>query len=386
VTATVDDTASGGSAVVAAEAFVDTVGADGSGIPLTLATTGTPSTTAGANLGTSYGEGWHTISVHGKDAAGKWGAVAATSFLVDRLAPTVSIAGATPNPTSGVIQVTATAADAGGVAALTVVEEGARVPIFDGTMSPTDGAFGGTSEAANVSLNTTGWSPGQHLLAIRARDVMGRWSAPTNVSVMVGSSNALFGDGFETGSIARWTRSTGGTRLTVTTTGVPVGTAALRVAVSQTAVSYLEDASPAAESKYRARFWFDPLATSTGTDGHDVLVGLNSSSTVLFRIAYRRTTAGQLQLRTGARSGTTQTWSAWSTFSAGQRLVELRWAAGSPGNLQLQVDGVVKTTLSSLSNNTLRLETVRLGPSSGSASSTAGAEIYDAFASARTTG
>lgn len=386
VTATVDDTATGGAAIVAAEAFVDAVGADGSGIPLTLATTGTPSTTASGTLATSYGDGRHTVSVHGQDAAGLWGPVGTTSFLVDRTAPTISTAAATPNPTAGATQVTvtATALDAGGVAALSVLEEGARVPSFDTTMSPADGSFGGTQESARAVLSTSGWSPGQHLLSIRARDVAGRWSAPSKVSLMVGSSNALFGDGFETGTLARWTRAVGGTRLTVSTAGVPVGSAALRVAVSQSAVSYVEDSSPAAEPKYRARFWFDPQATPTGTEGHDVLAGLNSGSTVLFRISYRRTSAGQLQLRVGARSGTAQVWSAWSAISPGQRLVELRWAAASSGSAQLLVDGVTKSTLS-LSNSSLRLDTVRVGPSSGSGSATPGSETFDAFASARST-
>jgi subtilisin family serine protease len=386
VSATIDDTATGGSTVVAAEAFVDSVGTDGTGIPLTLATTGTPSTTARGTLGTSYSEGRHTIHVHGQDAAGRWGSTASASFLVDRLVPVIGTAAVSPNPTAGAgqVTVTATASDAGGVAALSVVEEGNRVPVFNGTMAPTDGSFGGTQETARVTLATTGWSPGQHLLSIRARDVAGHWSVPTRLSLLVGSQNALFGDGFETGGINRWTRSSGGTRLSVTKTGAPVGSAALRVAVSQTTVSYVEDASPVAEPKYRARFWFDPQATPTGTGGHDILIGLNTSSTVLFRVAYRRTSTGQLQLRTGARTGATQAWSAWSAISAGQRLVELRWAAGNPGNVQLLVDGVVKSTLSGLSNSTLRLATVRLGPSSGSGSAAAGAEIFDAFASART--
>jgi subtilisin family serine protease len=385
--ATVDDTATGGSAITAAEAFVDVVGADGTGLPMSLTGAGTPHADATTTLGQSYGEGRHVVHVHGQDAAGRWGSATTASFLVDRLPPAVSGIGVTPNPTagSGQVTVTATATDAGGVAAVSVTEEGARVPVFGGTMSPADGAFGGTSEAATATINTTGWSAGQHLLSVRALDLAGRWSTPVQVSLLVGTADALFGDGFETGNISRWSRSSGGTRLTVTTSGAPVGAAALRVAVSQTATSYVEDASPSAEPQYRARFWFDPLATRTGTDGHDVLIGLNGSSTALFRVAYRRTSAGQLQLRAGGRSGTGQVWTAWSAIGTGPHPIELRWAAGAPGSIQLLVDGSVKASLTGLSNSGLRLESVRLGPSSGSGSTTPGAEIFDAFASTRST-
>ena len=41
--------------------------------------------------------GNHTISVHARDAAGNWGAVATVTFVVDKARPTVTVS-ASPNP------------------------------------------------------------------------------------------------------------------------------------------------------------------------------------------------------------------------------------------------------------------------------------------------
>ncbi len=107
VSATLDDTSSGGSNIVAGEGFIETVGADGTGFPF-VATDGTfdevndpayaeiPLTTI--NLLTT---GDHTIYVHGKDAAGNWGTTASTILVIERTPPAIlSINRADPTPTS----------------------------------------------------------------------------------------------------------------------------------------------------------------------------------------------------------------------------------------------------------------------------------------------
>ncbi len=43
--------------------------------------------------------GSHTISVHAKDAAGNWGALATTVLMVDKIGPTIGgVAAARPDP------------------------------------------------------------------------------------------------------------------------------------------------------------------------------------------------------------------------------------------------------------------------------------------------
>ena len=65
--------------------------------------------------------------------------------------------------------------------------------------------------------------------------------------------------------------------------------------------------------------------------------------------------------------------------------IELAWTAGSPGVASLAIDGANVASVSNLANQTLRLDTARLGPSAGATSSTRGTEYFDAFTSTRVT-
>jgi hypothetical protein len=89
IAAWVDDTSSGNTKIVAAEYFIDTVGAPGTGIPLTTSegefsgaieyVTATLDSTIFANLSA----GNHTLYLRGKDAAGNWGPTASADFAKD---------------------------------------------------------------------------------------------------------------------------------------------------------------------------------------------------------------------------------------------------------------------------------------------------------------
>ena len=91
--ATVSDVGSGGTNISAAEFFVDSVAADGSGTAM-AATDGSYSgpseaVTATMTVGQfdALSEGLHTIYIHGQDAAGNWGVTASTTFVKDTVAP-----------------------------------------------------------------------------------------------------------------------------------------------------------------------------------------------------------------------------------------------------------------------------------------------------------
>ncbi|MEB0276713.1 S8 family serine peptidase, partial [Cryobacterium sp. 5B3] len=88
--ATGNDTTTGGSAIAAAEYFIDTLGADGAGTAMSV--TPTPPT-AGldaaipAAILAALADGNHTVFVHAKDAAGNWGAVATSTLVIDKVKP-----------------------------------------------------------------------------------------------------------------------------------------------------------------------------------------------------------------------------------------------------------------------------------------------------------
>ncbi|MGA9346601.1 MAG: multicopper oxidase family protein, partial [Nocardioidaceae bacterium] len=109
VTASVTDPLGGSvnTEIKGAEVFIDTVGADGSGIP-SVALDGafdSTSETAYADIPLStvqqLSNGSHTMYVHAKDVAGNWGLMATGTLLIDKVAPTVSAVSASPNPTQG---------------------------------------------------------------------------------------------------------------------------------------------------------------------------------------------------------------------------------------------------------------------------------------------
>ena len=119
VSAEASDVLAGGSDVVAAEYFVDSVGSD---------TTGTPLVVAAPASVVSLSADWRrpcslpcrmdrtpVPGVHAQDAAGNWGAAVSAGFVLDTTAPSLSAALATPTPTQGAtaVSLTAQAVEAG---------------------------------------------------------------------------------------------------------------------------------------------------------------------------------------------------------------------------------------------------------------------------------
>ncbi len=187
LSATGDDTAAGGSNVVAGEYFVDTVGADGAGTPMTVAaaapvadlTATIPAATAAA-----LGNGVHLVSVHARDAAGNWGAVASTTLRVDTDLPSVTGPTASPNPTQGATSVALTA---------TASDPSTAVTGAEWFVGPDPGAGNGNAMTVtgtgpwtlSAPIAVGGWSEGAHPVSVRARDAVGNWSVAGSTVVDV---------------------------------------------------------------------------------------------------------------------------------------------------------------------------------------------------------
>lgn len=201
--ATLTDPLSGGvnTNIVAAEGFVDVVGANGSGFPL-LAQDGVfNSPVEGAyfniSIATFYAlpQGVHTVYVHGRDAAGNWGATGAVTITVDKgivdtAGPTITILNATPNPTGGAPQVTLNgrAADPNAYSAVVQAEwfRGADPGAGNGTpMAAADGAFNNTTENLTAKLNVASWGLGTHSISVRARDGAGNWGPVATLTLTI---------------------------------------------------------------------------------------------------------------------------------------------------------------------------------------------------------
>ncbi len=202
--ATGDDSASGGSNVVAAEYFI---GADPG---LGLGTAITPNFAAAvvsldasipAAIVAALSEGTHVVSVRSQDALGNWGAVAAINLLLDKTGPATSDLSAAPNPNNGAlafnantpaVRVTATFDDATAGNSNIAMAEGFLDTLgANGTgfpFVPSDGLFNSPTEAgyADIPLATiNALAVGNHTIYAHGKDAAGNWGTAITVILVI---------------------------------------------------------------------------------------------------------------------------------------------------------------------------------------------------------
>ncbi|MEO7132484.1 MAG: multicopper oxidase domain-containing protein [Dermatophilaceae bacterium] len=348
----------------------------------------------------SLSNGIHHVVVRGQDAAGNWGSLTGTNatieLVVDKAAPVLGVPTAAPNPTAGSDTVTLTAA---------VNEAGLQSAEFWlGTTDP--GAGKGTRLPVSVTAGTAtatiqlvGLPTGSQRFNLRVLDLAGNWSNATNVTVQIDRSNRIFGDTFDSGTLAAWWQRTGSPTVT-DAAGIPAAPGNLGMQVTlpgrtANAPAYVTDNTPTAETGYHAQFAFAANTLTTGNAANPLTVFEGrSGGAQVFAVQFRRTGTGVAQLRTlMARSGAAVLTSGWTSLGAGAHTVRVDWASGpatgaTAGTLRLTVDGTLAQTLTG-NTSTLRIETARLGLIAGIASGTgtteAGSAFFDSFTSTRFT-
>jgi SdrD B-like protein/IPT/TIG domain-containing protein len=391
LTANATDSSTGGSIIAAAEWFTGADPGVGNGHPMT-ATDGTFNamteavrTTSGLN---TLPSGDTTIRVRAKDAAGNWGTTTSTVVHVDTLAPLT--AGATVAPsivTVGTpVTVTGTAFDSGTGNRL------ARAEWFEGTdpgrgrghaMTATDGAFNEPGETFRATVPTTGMKAGTHTLRVRALDAAGNWSNVVSAVFTVRPA-LIFYNGFENRNLRAWSATVNPGRLPVLTAAAMRGsTWGVRAQLGGPA-AYLQDNTPAAETAYTARFWFDPNSSRTAPAGHVVFDARNGAGTQLVTLEYRHPTASSpYQVRLSVRRNISATVSsAWLNVPDAPRAYEIAWRAGTSTTTTLKVGG---TRIAALAANTSgrAVESARMGAITAPGVQSAGFEYFDEFYSTR---
>jgi len=206
-------------------------------------------------------------------------------------------------------------------------------------------------------------------------------------------AEVIFADNFESGSLAAWStlsRLDGGD-LSVTAAAALEGNLGLQVVIDDNRALYVQDDRPAAETRYRVRFLFDPNSIPMASgNAHVIFQGLSSSGITIVATEFRFSSA-QYWLRMLARTDDgVQRSTAWSILGDSPRAVELDWQRSAApglnnGSATLWMAGVQQPSLTGLDNDTYTLETVRLGPSSGIDTGTRGTCYLDTFVSHRTT-
>jgi len=154
---------------------------------------------------------------------------------------------------------------------------------------------------------------------------------------------------------------------------------------------YVTDASPEAEARYRALFYFDPNSiTMSSGDAHYIFYGNSGSSTPVLRIEFRNS-KGSRQLRAALRNdGSGWSNSSWFTISDAPHFIEIDWLAATfsganNGSLTFWIDGAQRANLTGVDNDTRRIDLIQLGAVSGIDSATRGTYYFDAFESRRQT-
>ena len=207
---------------------------------------------------------------------------------------------------------------------------------------------------------------------------------PTSTPTPTPIPNAIFSDGFESGSFSAWSSSTGaGTRINVTTAAKQAGVYGMAAQISSGTSGYVVDNSPNNETSYHARFYFSPNGAAPGSTAQDIFLGLNAFNTNVFRVQMRMS-GKQYQIGvTVARSGGT-TSTKWYTITNAYHAIEIAFQSAGSASFTLYIDGAAQQTLTGLNTSAYTIKSVRLGPQ-GTLSGVSGTEYFDTFASTRTT-
>lgn len=212
----------------------------------------------------------------------------------------------------------------------------------------------------------------------------------TLTAIPTGVADLIFTDGFESGNLSAWSSSTTDAGdLNVSLSAALTGSYGLQTVIDDNKAIYVTDETPDAESRYRARFYFDPNSISMASgNAHFVFNGLMGSSTAVLRIEFRFS-SGTYQVRGRLiNDGSAWTNTSWFTISDSSHVIELDWRAATAvsannGGLTLWIDGTERANLTGVDNDLRRIDRVRLGAVAGVDTGTRGTYYLDAFESHR---
>ena len=219
LSASANDTASGGSNIAAAQYVIDngaiqTMTVSPAGAKVAGLTATIPAATVNA-----LSEGTHVVFVRSQDSLGNWGAPATINLNVDKSGPATSNVSAAPNPNNGTlpfnssnpsVRVTATFTDGASkvVAGEGFIDNASGVNGTGFIFLPTDGSFNSLTENGYVDIPLTTinkLSEGNHTIYVYGKDAAGNWgdtsttilvidkTAPTISSVTLAPNTIAFG-------------------------------------------------------------------------------------------------------------------------------------------------------------------------------------------------
>ena len=212
------------------------------------------------------------------------------------------------------------------------------------------------------------------------------------------SPDVLFVDAFETGMLASWAAVsddagdlaiTSAAKMTSPPSRSVLG---LQAVVDDTAAVHLQDDSPAAESRYRARFYFDPNGfdpgEAIGQFRQRIFVTFSEAPMKRLVLLMVRRMGGQFALGAQVRrDDDTLAKPPFVLITDGPHAVEIDWhkataAGANDGRFEMWIDGTSVVTVTGLDNDDRPVDFVRMGAISVKAGAS-GALYFDEFVSRR---
>jgi serine protease len=215
---------------------------------------------------------------------------------------------------------------------------------------------------------------------------------PTS-SATPGASDLIFADGFESGNLTAWSSSVvDGDDLSANPSAAIFGSQGLQAVLDDNNALVVIDESPALETRYRARFYFDPNSIPMAVgDAHLIFLGSSGGGTVQhLQLELRFQPTGYEVRALLLNDAKIMVPTSWLALSDAPHALELDWRASTAagannGGLTLWIDGVQQADLTGVDNDTRRVDQARLGVVSGVDNGTRGSYFFDAFESRRST-
>jgi hypothetical protein len=360
------------SRIAAAEGFLDSPGANGTGVTF-LALDGVFNSSTEDTYGliplsqlTGLADGTHSVWVHSRDGAGNWGPLVAATFTLDRKGPVVSAVTVSPNPAAYTAARTLTATANDALSTVAAAEWYADTDPGVGKGTPM--TVSGSALSASIAPGTL--TAGTHTLWVRAKDALGNWGAPVSVTVTVQASpNAIFADAFNSLNTSAWSQ----------TVGTPSAASGALVA---NGVGYVVDNSPLVERSYHAKFDFTVGSFNANTAIVDVFQARNAAGAAAVTVQVRR--SGVLtQFRLGVFQANAWVYTAWTT-GAGTVTIRVDWSSAVAGSASIKVGAAAATTLSGDTSASV-IESAALGLVARTTTTPTGSATFDNFSSTRFT-
>jgi len=259
---------------------------------------------------------------------------------------------------------------------------------FSGDGCDASGYGEGRDFVGEITVNTDATGVASFMAGFPAPSVTGSAVAATAADARGSTSefsacldSLIFADSFETGDASAWALAEGAAMALVSPAAAFRDSYGLRVMLDG-AAAYVQDDSPAAETRYRARFYLrlDDLALPEG-DTLDLLTGHAVGGRTTLALSVRRQ-GGVNQLIASAGLPLMET--APVTLGTNWRAVELAWRADAgQGSVTLLLDGRPAAGLTGIDNGVDRIDFIRWGALGAGALSATGGFDLDTFESRR---